>query len=192
MNVQQSEQLLLTFAPPCSVPERTLDRVFGDLFAAHYPRLVKTLLHLTGDPGQAEELAADAFCRLCRQRPPGTPDTLAGWLYRTAMNLGLDALRTNSRRVRREDLAGQEALRQESPGSPLQDLLAEEERTRVRTVLARLTPEQSQALLLGSSGFTCKEMSAVLGMKPDSLYVLTGRAKTKFEQEYLKLYGRRP
>ena len=60
---------------------------------------------------------------------------------------------------------------------------------RVRGVLALLKPEYSQALLMTSSGFTCKEMSGVLGMKTDSLYVLLGRARAKFEQEYLKLYG---
>jgi RNA polymerase sigma factor (sigma-70 family) len=190
MNVQQSEQVLLSFARTFSVQERSLDRVFEDLFTGHYPRLVKTLIRLVGDSGQAEELAADTFYRLHQNRPPGTPDSLAGWLYRTAMNLGLDALRTNARRARREDLAGREALRQDAQGSPLHGLLAEEERLRVRNVLALLKPEYSQALLMNSSGFTCKEMSGVLGMKTDSLYVLLGRARAKFEQEYLKLYGR--
>jgi RNA polymerase sigma-70 factor (ECF subfamily) len=190
MNVQQSEQVLLSFGRTFAIQDRTVDRVFEELFSGHYPRLVKTLLRLVGDRGQAEELAADAFYRLHQHRPPGTPDALAGWLYRTAMNLGLDALRSNARRVRREDQAGREALRQERPESPLQDLLAEEERVRVRNVLARLKPEHSQALLMGSSGFNCKEMSAVLGMKPESLYVMVGRAKAKFEEEYLKIYGR--
>jgi len=171
-----------------------VDHVFEQLFAEHYPRLVKTLLRLVGDPSQAEELAADAFYRLYRQRPPGTPDSLAGWLYRTAMNLGLDALRSNARRSLREDRAGREAVRvgnpDGKPDGPLQTLLAEEQRLRVRTVIAQLKPEYGQALLLSSSGFTCKEMAGVLNLKSDSLYVLIGRAKAKFEQEYLKLYGR--
>ena len=197
MNVPQTEQALLSFGRtvPRSIyadglRESTVDRAFEDLFAQHYPRLVKTLLRLTGDSGQAEELAADAFCRLCRQRPPGNPESLAGWLYRTGVNLGLDALRANSRRTRREDEAGREGLRTGQPENPLQDLLAEEQRARVRSVLARLKPDQSQALLLNSSGFTGQEMSTVLGVKPDSLYVLLGRARAKFEQEYLKAYGR--
>ena len=201
MNVPQTEQALLSFGRtgPRSIHadglrESIVDRAFEDLFAQHYPRLVKTLMRLTGDSGQAEELAADAFCRLYRQRPPGNPESLAGWLYRTGVNLGLDALRSNSRRVRREDEAGREGLRTGQPRNPLRDLLAEEQqveqRGRVRSVLARLKPDQSQALLLNSSGFSGQEMSAVLGVKPDSLYVLLGRARAKFEQEYLKAYGR--
>lgn len=69
MNVPQTEQALLSFGrtEPRSIyadglRESTVDRAFEDLFAQHYPRLVKTLLRLTGDSGQAEELAADALC----------------------------------------------------------------------------------------------------------------------------------
>jgi DNA-directed RNA polymerase specialized sigma24 family protein len=43
---------------------------------------------------------------------------------------------------------------------------------------------------MGSSGFTCKEIAEVLGVKPDSLYVLLSRARAQFEREYVKLYGR--
>jgi len=194
MSVQQSEQVLMGFpgtgAHSQEIGRIFIDHVFEQLFADHYPRLVKTLLRLVGDPSQAEELAADAFYRLYKQRPPGTPDNLAAWVYRTAINLGLDALRSNARRARREDRAGREALRSDKPEGPLHDLLAEEQRLRVRTVIAQLKPEYGQALLMSSSGFTCKEMAAILNVKTDSLYVLTGRAKAKFEQEYLKLYGR--
>jgi hypothetical protein len=43
---------------------------------------------------------------------------------------------------------------------------------------------------MSGSGFTCKEMSALLGLKTDSLYVLISRAKAQFEKEYVNLYGR--
>ena len=172
-------------------PELTSDHVFEELFLEHYPRLVKTLLRLVGNPGQAEELAADAFYRLHRHRNQNQSDeNPAGWLYRTAMNLGLDALRANSRRSRREERAHREGLGNQTPGNPLYELLAEEQRDRVRNVLAQLKPIQGQVLLMGSGGFTCKEMAALLGVKPDSLYVLISRAKSQFEKEYVNLYGR--
>jgi DNA-directed RNA polymerase specialized sigma24 family protein len=106
------------------------------------------------------------------------------------MNLGLDALRANNRRLRREDRAGREALMKETGNGPLNDLLAEERRERVRSVIAQLKPVQGQVLLMGSSGFTCREIAGVLGLKPDSLYVLIARAKAQFEQKYSQLYGR--
>jgi DNA-directed RNA polymerase specialized sigma24 family protein len=43
---------------------------------------------------------------------------------------------------------------------------------------------------MGSSGFTCREIAALLELKPDSLYVLISRARAQFEKEYVSLYGR--
>ena len=106
------------------------------------------------------------------------------------MNLGLDSLRANSRRLRREDRAQRESLADESRGNPLYELLAEEQRARVRTVISQLKPIQGQVLLMQSSGFACKEISAVLGVRLDSLYVLISRARAQFEKEYVSLYGR--
>jgi RNA polymerase sigma-70 factor (ECF subfamily) len=189
--VQQSHEALLLRTEPGS----GTDRGFEELFVEHYPRLVKTLLRMVGNPGQAEELAADAFYRLYRYR--SQPDASqspeknpAGWLYRTAMNLGLDALRANSRRSRREEQAQREDRMRETPGNPLYSLLAEEQRERVRNVISHLKPIQGQVLLMGSSGFTCKEIAAVLGTRPESLYVLISRARAQFEKEYVRLYGR--
>ena len=171
--------------------DSTLDHEFEVLFLEHYPRLVKTLIRLVGNSGQAEELAADAFYRLHQHRSQNrSEDNLAGWLYRTAVNLGLDALRANGRRGRREEQARREGMTNATPGNPLYELLAEEQRERVRSILSRLKPIQGQVLLMGSSGFTGKEIAAVLGVKPDSLYVLISRAKAQFEKEYVNLYGR--
>jgi RNA polymerase sigma-70 factor, ECF subfamily len=169
--------------------EAVSDCVFEQLFLEHYPRLVRTLLRLVGNAGQAEEVAADAFYRLHQHREHGRADeNPAGWVYRTAMNLGLDALRSNSRRSRREEIA-QKDLRGQGP-NPLAELLAEEQRERVRSVIARLKPVQGQILLMESSGFTCKEIAAVLGVRPDSLYVTMSRARMQFEKQYVRLYGR--
>jgi len=167
------------------------DGVFEDLFLEHYPRLVKTLLRLVGNHGQAEELAADAFVRLHRHRAQYHSDeNPAGWLYRTAMNLGLDALRTNSRRSRREEKAQREGLACDPVENPLFDLMAEERRARVRNAIACLKPLQGQVLLMAASGFACPEIARVLEIKLDSLYVLISRARAQFEKEYVKLYGR--
>jgi RNA polymerase sigma factor (sigma-70 family) len=185
--VQQIHEALLLSAGP----EFSTDHGFETLFREHYPRLVKTLLRLVGNPAQAEELAADAFYRLHQHRSQHrSEENLAGWLYRTAMNLGLDAMRANSRRSHREEQAQREGPASETAGNPLYQLLADEQRERVRTVISRLKPVQGQVLLMGSSGFSCKEMAAVLGVRPDSLYVLVSRARGQFEKEYVSLYGR--
>jgi RNA polymerase sigma-70 factor (ECF subfamily) len=164
---------------------------FEQLFLEHYPRLVRVLIRLMGNSGQAEELAADAFYRFHRHRAEeGIDGNPAGWLYRTAVNLGLDALRSNSRRTRREEKAQREAVLAAPAGNPLYELLAEEQRERVRNVLCLLKPIEGQVLLMGSGGFTCKEIAGVFGVRADSLYVLISRARARFEKEYVNLYGR--
>ena len=190
-DVDTSEETILAFAATPEARDRGEDRNFEQLFLAYYPGLVRILLRLTGNPAQAEELAADAFYKFYSQRGPGFRDANpTGWLYRTAMNLAFDALRADTRRLRREEGAGRESLLHETPENPLNTLLAEERRDRVRAVISQLKPIQAQVLLLGSSGYSSKEIAALLGLRPDSLYMLVARAKAQFEKKYLRLFGR--
>ena len=74
---------------------------FENLFVAHYSRIVAVLQRMLGDRGHAEELASEAFLKLYRQPLAERPDgNVPGWLYRTATNLGIDALRAAARRNR--------------------------------------------------------------------------------------------
>ena len=172
--------------------EPSWERAFEELFLANYGPLVNTLIRIVGDRGQAEELSAEAFCRLYKQRPDRRgQQNHAGWVYRVAMHLALDALRSNVRRLHRETEA-ERATSSAKVSDALQDLLAEEQRARVRSVLARLKPAQAQILILGSDGLSYREIAVMLGLKTDSIYTLVCRARARFEQEYLKLYGRRP
>ena len=42
---------------------------------------------------------------------------------------------------------------------------------------------------MSSSGFSTRETADVLGVKPESVYTLLGRAKERFEKKYTHLYG---
>jgi DNA-directed RNA polymerase specialized sigma24 family protein len=79
-------------------------------------------------------------------------EDLTAWVYRVATNAGLDAMRSNSRRRRREQEAGAESLRAGSNAGALEDLLRQERCGRVRTVLALLKPREAQLLLLRAEG----------------------------------------
>src|SRR5580700_3198618 len=147
---------------------------FDALFRAHYQRLVGMLGRLMGDRGQAEEIAADAFCKLARQ-PEGVAGAgLVSWLYRVAINAGLDALRSNTRRQRREERAVADARREE-PGV-IESLLAEERRVRVQRVLAALKPRDAQLLLLRAGGMSYRELAETLGIRQNSVGSMLARA----------------
>jgi RNA polymerase sigma-70 factor (ECF subfamily) len=160
---------------------------FDALFHAHYARVVGMLGRLMGDRGQAEEVAADAFCKLARQGASDSEGRTA-WLYRVAINAGLDAVRSNTRRRRREEAACAESRRTTAPGA-LDHLLREERRARVQDVLAALKPRDAQLLLLRSSGWAYRELAEALGVSAGSVGTLLARAEAEFERTYRARYG---
>jgi len=163
---------------------------FEAVFHEHYPRIVGMLTRLTSDRGQAEEIAADVFCKLSRRpllfRRGQAP---APWIYRVAMNAGLDAWRANLRRRRREESAHGEDLRLASPGGALEDLLREERCGRVRAVLALLKPRDAQLLLLRASGLAYRELAETCGLHANSVGTLLARAEAEFERNFRARYG---
>jgi RNA polymerase sigma-70 factor, ECF subfamily len=183
----QPEELALTAARAIS---RGGDEWFDALFRAHYPRLVGMLTRLTGDRGQAEEIAADAFSKLARRSTllAGREDVTA-WVYRVATNAGLDAVRAATRRRRWEEAANTERLRASADAGALEKLLQEERGGRVRAILASMKAREAQLLLLRAGDMAYREMARALGIQPSSVGTLLARAEREFEKKYRARYG---
>jgi RNA polymerase sigma-70 factor (ECF subfamily) len=174
------------------MPNADLNRVaqaaFEELFQQHWQRLYSVIYRLTGDPAEAEDLALEAFWQLW-QRPPGKPGTLAGWLYRVAVNLGYNALRSRRRRQQYEWDAGKDALQQNPPPDPARQVEASQERVHVRQVLLQLEPRQAQLIILRHVGLSYREIAAALGVAPASVGTMLLRAENAFEEQYQKEEG---
>lgn len=160
---------------------------FRAVFLQHYARIVVILVRLLGDRSHAEEVATDAFWRLYRKPALQVDGNVGGWLYRTATNLGIDALRASGRRRQYEEAAGR-AVGQANAGNPLDDLLREEKCWRVRAVLASIKPAQAQLLILRSSGLSYKELADVLDVKMSGIGTMLNRAEEEFRDRYLALW----
>jgi RNA polymerase sigma factor (sigma-70 family) len=162
---------------------------FEAVFLEHYGRIVGVLQRLLGERTRAEELTNDVFLKLYRTPGVGEADgRVGGWLYRTATNLGIDALRASARRRKYEDAAA----RSQGGGaaaSPLDDVVRAEQRRRVREVLAAIKPAQAQVLILRASGFSYKELGDVLELKPGGIGTMLSRAQAEFRKVYLELHG---
>src|SRR5215469_5388448 len=157
---------------------------FRGVFLQHYSRIVAILMRLLGDRSRAEEVANDAFWRLYRQPALQVDGNIGGWLYRTATNLGIDALRSSGRRRQCEEAAG--GSRDEGKNSsPLEDLLREEKCHRVRVVLSSIRPAQAQLLILRSSGLSYRELAEALNIKISSIGTMLNRAEEEFRNLYL-------
>lgn len=188
--VQPAEEITLSPAEAGPAGRSRRAAAVETLFRTHYPRLAGMLARLTGDRGQAEEIAADVFHKLSR-RPAlltGTDD-LTAWMYRVATNAGFDALRANSRRRKREESAGVNEIHAAAPDNALDEMLREERRSRVRAVLGAMKPREAQLLLLRSSGLPYRELAQTLGIQPGSVGTLLARAEAEFERRFRARYG---
>ena len=157
---------------------------FDVFFRAHYQRIARSIARITGDPSRAEDLAAEAFWKLWRNRKAqGTK--AGGWVYRTAIRLGLNDLRRNQRQRRNEEQSNVLP----APLNPEDAHAAAEEREHVRLILASLDERQAELLLLRVSGLSYSEVAAALDLNPASVGTLISRAQQAFLKEYLKHYG---
>jgi RNA polymerase sigma-70 factor (ECF subfamily) len=163
---------------------------FDVIFREHYPRVVALVARLTGDRGQAEEIAADVFCKVSQRGAMGLDrGDPAPWIYRVATNAGLDALRSNTRRRRREETAGAESVRTHRADDALDAVLREERCARVREVLGGLKSRDAQLLLLRAEGLAYRELAEALDLNPASVGTLLARAEAEFERRYRARYG---
>jgi len=160
---------------------------FRAVFQQHYARIVNILARFLGDRGHADEVANDVFWRLYRQPALQTDGNVGGWLYRTATNLGIDALRMSGRRRQREEAAGRIAQENTQDG-PLDDLLRQETCRRVRQVLSLLKPAQAQLLILRSAGLSYHEIAAALEVKATGVGTMLNRAEEAFRDRYISLH----
>ena len=161
------------------------ESTFEKFYLEHYGRVVSVLFRLTPSRTEAEELANEVFWKLYRQQSlPSSDGNVAGWLYRTATNLGIDVLRKNARRRQHEQQAARLAGQSQSTNGPLDEVLRAEKRKTVRRALAEIKPVQAQALILRASGFSYHEMAEALGVKRVSIGTLLLRAEQAFRKQY--------
>ena len=157
---------------------------FEDLFLQHWEKVYGVLFRLTGDRAEAEDLALETFLRLW-QRPPAQDQTLAGWLYRVATNLGYNALRSAGRRARHEMDAGMDTLAADAASpNPAKEAERSEDRQRVQEILQQMPARQAQLLILRHSGLSYQEIAETLNVAPTSVGTLLMRA----EKEFIRLY----
>lgn len=115
--------------------------------AAHRPRVLRTALHLTGDPDLAEDVTQDVFVRLQNALLGFRGDAdLSTWLYRVTLNLCRDHAR---RRTRRAEV-GLDQLDpvEDASMNPERALALERLRTALRHALAGLPDEQREVVTL--------------------------------------------
>lgn len=122
-------------------------RAFTTLFHRHYPAIHAFAYRLALCPGAADDIAQDTFVHAARSLAGFRRDaSFKNWLYAIAANLARDLHRSRSRREAREQ---QLALLTPDPAHAHRDHAATDDaHAAVRDALARLSPEQREAVAL--------------------------------------------
>jgi RNA polymerase sigma-70 factor (ECF subfamily) len=158
------------------------------LFRAQFPRIARVIARVTRDPSRAEELAVDVFLKWSRTPKAQGPHAV-GWLYRTAMRVGLNELRSETRRRWYERLYSVIPGGHSAVATPEDERQVNESREQVRAVLGRLRHRQAALLVLRSDGLSYAEIAAALNLNPASIGALLTRAEAAFQKEFIRRYG---
>jgi RNA polymerase sigma-70 factor (ECF subfamily) len=146
---------------------------FEEFFDAERARLFGALSVMTGNRHEAEEIMQDAFLRLWeRWERVSAMDEPVGFLYRTALNL-------YRKRLRRAAVAMRKVTNLLPPDDALAAVEARDQATRL---LRTLTPREREALVLTAYlGYSTEEAGRLLGIKANTIRVLTARARASLK-----------
>jgi RNA polymerase sigma-70 factor, ECF subfamily len=149
---------------------------FEEFFQAEYPGLVRALYLVTGDQGEAEELAQATMARVYerwdRVRAMESP---AGYVYRAAVNLHRKRLRHLAVRARRLLVmtARAESAQPSVPGARLE----------LADAIASLPVGQRQAFMLVEwLGLSSEEAARILRIAPASVRTRIHRARAALRE----------
>ena len=152
--------------------------LFEQLFAREYKGIVASASRIVG-PTAAEDIAQEAFAALYRAGP--TDELHArNWLYRTALHRSLDVLRAGRRREVREQAVG---IR-ENGANPVEAAERNEARIAVATTLRYIHRRYAAVLALRYSGFSYREIAAIIDVNVNQIGTLLLRAEAAFKKEY--------
>lgn len=155
---------------------------FERLFVREYRRVAGVAFKITADAAEAEDIAQEAFVRCARRRALDAERAQA-WVYRAAVHLALNAVRSRRRRIRREqrDYALGRSL--QSAADPQDVLEQDERRALARAALRRLKPRDAELLALRYGGLSYREIAAVLQIDAAQIGTRLARAERAFKKE---------
>ena len=150
---------------------------FEAFFQAEYPGLVRVMYLLTGDQGEAEELAQATMARVYeRWHRVRVMESPAGYVYRAAVNLHRQRLRHVAVRARRLLAMAVHAESAQPPGPGVRLELAD--------AIASLPTGQRQAFMLVEwLGMSSEEAARILRIAPASVRTRSHRARAALRKQ---------
>lgn len=164
-------------------------QAYGEVYREYHPRVLGLCRYLLGSHAEAEDASNEVFARLpvaVKTYHAGLP--FSRWLASVASHYCIDLLRRRRSECRVLAPTDPEAPEPAAPDtSPLEDLLAQEERRRVRAAIARLPERYSVPLVLRYyHEMSYEEIAGRLGVSHENVKTLIFRAKEKLRKALAK------
>lgn len=135
------------------------------------------------DPVRAEDLQQDIHCALWTSLARYRGEcALKTWVYRVAHNVAADHVRKLARSPQQSTLDDIEEL--PAPFDPEREASRSLLLEQVRMLITKLTPQDSQVILLWLEGETGSEIAAVTGLSENAVSVRVHRIKKLFQRHF--------
>jgi len=161
------------------VTAKSLEQDFEQMFREHSQLLYRTAYSLLDNPADAEDVLQTIFLRLLRREfPPDLQHNAKGYLYRAAVNLSLNVIRSRQR----HELTG-DAERLEVPADTSGSNVAEDTHQRLAEALAELSPEATQILVLRYvHDYSDADIAKLLGTSRGSIAMRLFRSRARLRK----------
>jgi RNA polymerase sigma-70 factor (ECF subfamily) len=159
---------------------RGLTQEFSEIFREHHPMIYRTAYSITGSKPDAEDVLQTIFLRLLqRDVPVEFKRSPKAYLYRAAVNLALNIIRSRKSRSFTEDLE-----RLEAPVAA-EDASREDEAIRrcLLDAVAQLRPRAVEILVLHyEHNYSDAEIAKMLGKSRGTIAVTLYRARARLKK----------
>src|SRR5262245_31309779 len=157
----------------------SLEQELEKIFREHYRLAYRTAYAVTGSAEDAEDVVQTIFLRLVRREfPPDLKKNPAGYFYRAAVNVSLNAIRGRKRRM----LAESPARPERHPAVP--DSASDEEiRRRLYEAVAELSPQAAHVLILRYvHDYSDAQIAKLLGTSRGTIAVSLYRSRARLRK----------
>jgi RNA polymerase sigma-70 factor (ECF subfamily) len=165
-----------------------LERQVVELFREHYQMLYRTAYSILDNPADAEDVPQTIFLRLLRSGlPPDLQRNPQGYLFRAAVNLSLNVIRSRKRQRLSDDIESVQTV-VESAASKGEDHI----RQCIAEAIADLEPQTAQMLLLRYvHDYSDAKIAKLLGVSRGAVAMRLFRARARLKKILRKSLGDR-
>lgn len=161
---------------------RGLTQEFSEIFREHYPMIYRTAYSITGSKPDAEDVLQTIFLRLLqREVPVEFKRSPKAYLYRAAVNLALNTIRSRKSRGFIGDLEELEAPANDvDPDATSRD---EKIQRALLEAIAQLRPKAVEILILHyEHNYSDAEIAKMLGKSRGTIAVTLYRARARLKK----------